>query len=872
MKRTSNSAYSALSAIRAFLSLFILFPLFVLAQSSRYDIDIPEQELKTALLKVSEITGYRFSYSESMVPAQTRVKLKLSQASLEEILKPLLPPGIEYLIKEKEIILYQKRPLFDPNKRFTISGYVREQGSEEALLGVHVYVKSEGGGTVSNAYGFYALTLASDSQELNFSYVGYQSRSVRIALLSDTVLNIELNHALELAEVVVQEKSTKELQNVQGGKIALQSQEVKNMPALLGEKDVMKECQQLPGVQGGSEGQSGFFVRGGNNGQNLVILDDAPVYYAFHALGFLSVFNGDAIKSIELNKGSFPARYGGRVSSVLDINMKEGHREAYHGEFGLSILSGRGLVEGPIQKGKSSFMVSGRRSYLDLLIRPFLPGGQKLDLSFHDLTAKVNWDIGAKDKLYLSFYRGRDKFGFGMDQNGVFENSGLSSGNTTGTLRWNKVLNAKLFVNTSLIFSNFNTNFFDERKVNGVGLNSDLSSGIRDWSLKSDFDLYYSNRHRIRFGTLQTYHYFRPRVMRYQSDYSGVQREITETFHSWEGAWYIEDEYSEGNWIVNGGFRLSHFLMKEKGFINPEPRLSALYRLLPGLHVKTGYARMSQYVHQLSNTGLALFTDLWVPSSDLLPAQTSDQVSFGLEKIWPRLGLQIEVETYYKQLNQIVGYREGANFVDIADPSQVERTRWEENVISGSGKSYGMELFIKRSGTKYSGWLAYTWSKSFQTFDEVNEGNPFYAPFDRRHCVNIVQTYKIKPGLHLTATWTYQTGRPVTLPQGEYFTPIHDPSGNFRFSDVSYGYFLPDYAPLNSFRMRAMHRLDIALQFIKKYKTFERNLELSVYNVYANRNPLFYSIETDITGENRTVRSFSLFPLPIPVLSYSLKF
>ncbi|TNE81743.1 MAG: TonB-dependent receptor [Bacteroidetes bacterium] len=873
MKLVSDLVRKSHRIAKALLCLFLFLPLFAFGQSERFDIDIPEQDLKSALLKVSEVTGYSFSYSESVVPVSNRVKLSVKQATLKEILEKLLPSGIDFLLKEKEVILYKQRPLFDPNKRFTISGYVTEEGSNEALMGVHIYVKSIDGGTVSNAYGYYSLTLASDSQEIHFSYVGYQSRSLKLALVKDTLLSVELNESLNLNEVVISEHREEHItESAQSGRIELNPQDVKSIPALMGEKDVVKVVQQLPGVQSGSEGQSGFFVRGGNSGQNLIILDDAPVYYAFHALGFLSIFNGDAIRSIELNKGSFPARYGGRVASVLDINMKEGHRENFHGELGLGIMTSRVLLEGPIVKKKSSFIFSARRSYIDLLIRPFMSSNQSLDLQFHDLTGKINFDISEKDKLYLSIYSGRDKFGTGFTGENFNEKAGMLSGNTTATLRWNHVVNPKLFVNTAFIFSNFNTNFYDEMQVDDVGYKSDLNSGIRDISLKSDFDLFLNSRNRIRFGSQQIYHYFRPRVLNFESELSEYNRSILETFHSWEGALYVEDEWSKNKWKLNGGLRISYFVTGDNAYLYPEPRLSALYRPRESINLKLGYARMNQYIHQLSNTGLAIFSDLWVPSSDIIRPEYSDQVSFAVEKFWNSKGLSLQTEWYYKHSGRIVGYKEGANFIDALNPTQVQKTRWEENVQSGQGKSYGMEVMLKKSGQKYSGWVSYTWSKSLQQFSSINQGNWIFSPYDRRHNLSFVQVYKASKKFHISATWTYQTGRAVTLPKAEYFAMLHDPSGNYLQSPSSYGNFLPEFSTVNSFRMKDFHRLDISFQFIKKYKRIERLLELNIYNVYANKNPMFYAIESDFTSSDRTVRSFSLFPLPIPMFSYSLKF
>lgn len=863
----------------------IIFSLIIIAICSvcsaqvddkKYDVNFENIKLKQALESLTKLSGKNFSYSENVIQVNRVVNYTARGQTMEQILDGLFEgSSIRFKILDNQIILYKKNGNFDRTKSFVISGYITEEGSGEALLGVNIYDPEAQVGTVTNAYGFYSITLPSDSHSINFSYVGYTSQSHHIALHSDTVLSVRLKSFVELGEFKVTALAPEtEVNASQTGKLDIPIQEIKDIPAMMGEKDVLKTLQLMPGVSTGSEGQSGYHVRGGGSDQNLIILDDAPVYNAYHMFGFLSLFNGDAIKNVELNKAGFPAKYGGRLSSVLDINMKEGNKEEFHGEAGIGLTSSRMFLEGPLKKNKSAFLISARRTYLDLLIKPFLPKGYNFSLYFYDLTAKLNYDFGDKDKLYLSFYSGRDAFGINTDVSNIKLNAGINWGNLTGTMRWNHLINKRLFVNTSFIYSSFSSRIFDEIQLQNTSYKLRLFSGIRDLTLKSDFDYSPKANHSINFGTIQTYHLFEPRVYTEKNDFSGRHLEVKEVYNALEGAFYIQDDWRFNKKIrANIGLRASYFITGTHSYLRPEPRFSASYLFRPDQSFKLAYSRMNQYIHLLTNTGIGLPLDLWVPSTPSVGPQQSDQVALAYNRNFPKQEVFFTIEAYYKASNGVIGYRDGSSFISVDDPTQPNNSRWEDNVTSGNGKSYGIEVLLQKKVGKYSGWLAYTLSKSTLQFDEINNGEEFFATQDRRHDFSIVQVYRLNENITFSATWMYKTGKAVTLPEGEYYAFAHNPSGygTSISNPVNYGFFISEYSARNQYRMPAYHRLDVAVKFSKKKRFFTRDLELSVYNLYFRQNPFVYYITTsDTTG--RKLQQFSLFPFMVPSITYSIRF
>jgi hypothetical protein len=763
-----------------------------------------------------------------------------------------------------------------------LSGTIKEKGSKELLIGASIAIPKYKVGTLTNAYGFYSITLPADTFEVIVSYVGFAPKAFKVDLREDTELNVDMEDIKQLKEVVVnaQKQNSRLAEQTRMSVIEIPITQIKDIPALLGEKDVLKVIQLLPGVQKPSEGNSGIYVRGGGPDQNLIILDEATVYNAFHLFGFFSLFNGDALKSVELTKGGFPARYGGRLSSVIDMSMKEGDKQRYKGEAGIGILSSRFTFEGPIVKNKASFLVSARRTYFDVLTMPFMPSESKVGYYFYDLNAKANWEINNRNRIFLSGYFGRDKFRFLSRFSGVTDEGGINWGNATGTLRWNHLLNNKTFMNTSFIFSDYQFGIYQKSVVDGSTYELNFSSGIRDYAIKHDIDYRPNANHTIKLGVHAIYHIFTPSAFVVKDQFSGQDTSNRIRLGSFENAAYIEDEIKVGSKLrLNPGLRISHFTSQNRHYVNPEPRFSASYNIKSDLAVKASYAIMNQYIHLLSNTGIGLPTDLWVPSSNRIKPQQSWQAAAGVAKDFNERNFNISVEGYYKEMNNIIAYKEGASFLAVNDGSNTSNNpySYEENITSGRGWSYGSEFLLQRKVGKVTGWVGYTLSWTQWQFDDLNFGQKFWARYDRRHDISVVTIYKIREqkddrtGLTLSATWVYGTGNAITLPVANYNAPMHQPlTFNSQSNNNFWGNEVSQYTSRNAFRMAPYHRMDIGIQITRKMRYWLRTWEFSVYNVYNRLNPYFYYTRTLSNGEV-VLRQVTLFPL-IPSFSWNIKF
>jgi hypothetical protein len=768
-------------------------------------------------------------------------------------------------------------------QKFSISGYVREKGSRELLPGVNIYLPELRSGTTTNNYGFYSVTIPEGMYEIRYSFIGYQSVILKVDLNKHHELNIDLSSSLNLSEVVISaEKAEWISESSRMSMISLPVNQIKNIPALLGEKDVFKALQLMPGVQTGSEGNSGIYVRGGGPDQNLIILDDAPVYNASHLFGFFSIFNGDALKSIELTKGGFPARYGGRLSSVIEMTMKDGNKQQFSGEAGIGLISSRLVLEGPIKKDTASFLISARRTYIDALLRPFMNEEGKAGYYFYDLNAKLNYDFSPKNKLYLSGYFGRDKFHVTSrdyyDNNYNYQSkAGLYWQNATGTLRWNHLFSNKIFANTSLIFSRYNLQIYSKEKGSSGDYSLEYNSGIRDFALKYDLEYHVSTTYTLRTGVQTTNHLFTPSAIVEKDDQALFEFRNKTTYNSMETGLYLENNFNfSGKVQLNAGLRLSHFIADKKNYLSPEPRLSVNYLIQEGISAKIAYAEMNQYIHLLSSTGVGLPTDLWVPSTDRVSPQNSRQISGGLAKDLPAYNLTVTLEGYHKWSNNILGYKPGASFLLLDDPTDAQNFTWQDNVTAGSGISYGGELLIHRKTGKLSGWIGYTLSWTKLKFDEINFGKEFWARYDRRHDLSLVAIYAINDRVTLSGTWVYGTGNAITLPLGEFAAEQHQPFTGLPGSSVDnfWNYYnVTDYGEVNSFRMKAYHRLDLAVQFHKQKKKSERTWEIGLYNAYSRKNPYFYFVESTYNNDQVTskLRQVSIFPI-IPSVTYNVKF
>ncbi|RYE00598.1 MAG: TonB-dependent receptor, partial [Sphingobacteriales bacterium] len=573
-------------------------------------------------------------------------------------------------------------------QQFTVSGYVTEKGSGERLTGAIIYAPARNQGTSSNTFGFYSLTLPADSTELRVSFVGYKPFSVHLTGKGSLSLNVELE-SMELQEAIVVGHKDALQDKTRMSSIDLPIETIKSLPAFLGEVDIMKSIQLLPGVQAGSEGSSGLYVRGGSPDQNLILLDGVPVYNAYHLFGFFSVFNADAIRNVEVIKGGFPARYGGRLSSVIDLTMKEGDKNQFHGEGGIGLVASRLTLEGPIQKGKSSFMISGRRTYVDVLARPFMSGDVTTGYYFYDLNGKINFRLGRKDHLFLSGYFGNDKFYAKEKQNaGIGDskfNAGLKWGNATAVARWNHEFGPKLFGNLTAFYTHYNFLISTEMQSRTNGSTDEFllkyTSGINDKAVRYDFDFIPSPNHYIRFGAGATAHTYTPGAQQVKAQNGNFHEDTTlgnAAIHSVESDVYIEDDIRISQRLkANVGLHATLFSVRDKMYPTIQPRVSARYLLNDQLSLKASYVEMSQFIHLLTNSSIGLPTDLWLPATDKVPAQFSRQGAAGLAYT-TKTGLELSAEGYYKSMNNIIEYKEGASFINGS-------TSWEDKVETGKG-------------------------------------------------------------------------------------------------------------------------------------------------------------------------------------------
>jgi hypothetical protein len=776
-------------------------------------------------------------------------------------------------------------PVFSQKKNYTISGYIREAISLEYLSGANIYLPGLKTGTTANKYGFYSITLPSaDSVELIISFVGYAAVNIKVPLIQNIDLNVELRPGTILKEITItSDRRERPSESVRMSAVKLPVEQIKKVPTLLGEKDVLKVLQLLPGVQKGSEGSSGLYVRGGGPDQNLIILDDATVYNASHLFGFLSVFNGDALKSVELIKGGFPARYGGRLSSVLEMQMKDGNKEKWHGSAGIGLVSANATLEGPIKKEKISILLSGRRTFADVLAAPFTKG-EIPNYYFYDFNAKINFDFSRNNKLYLSSYFGKDKYNLNSKSDEYIDKFGFNWGNSTATARWNHLFSDKFFSNASLIYSNydFNINNRSHSIKEDKDYYAEYNSGIRDFSLKYDIDFIPNPGHWFKTGVIFTDHRFNPYAFVEDDNMNEVHTRKKIYSYGIESGIYLEDTWQPFQSLkINPGLRLSHFIADKKQYLFPEPRISAAWRLNSTAAVKGSYAVMNQYIHLLTNTGIGLPTDLWVPVTDNVKPQRSSQVAFGFVKELDERNLSFSVEAYYKKMKNVIAYKQGASFVVLYDPSSAAtQMDWQKKVTVGRSWSYGAEFLVRKTSGRLTGWAGYTLSWTPMQFDSLNFGKKFYARYDRRHDISLVGFYKFSDHITFSGTWVYGTGNALTLANSTYMTSANSPDlGNsanpFCYNNLGGGYMGFEYSQKNNFRMSPYHRLDLGVQFKKEKKWGERIWEISIYNVYNRHNPFFYYSGLDFSRNLPfgvgILKQVSLFPV-IPSFSYSLKF
>ncbi len=758
-------------------------------------------------------------------------------------------------------------PVF--GQKISIKGTVSDAETGEAIINAVVNTEDGKFGTITNNYGFYSVTVPSSTKILKYSNIGYQQKIIELKESKNQTINVELTESVtEIDEVTVTgQGADKNIKVAETGVNSINPKETKIIPVIFGEQDILKTIQLLPGIKPAGEGNSGFYVRGGGADENLILLDEAPVYNASHLMGFFSVFNSDAVKNVKIYKGTAPAQYGSRLSSVLDIQMNDGNMKQFSASGGIGLISSKLTLETPIVKDKASLILSGRRTYADLFLA-FAPKEEQRNstLYFYDLNSKANWKINNNNRIFLSGYFGRDVFGF----NNLM---GMNWGNVTGTTRWNHVFNEKLFLNSSVIYSKYDYQI-------GIGFFTDsgkvkLNSSIKDWHLKENFQYFPNSKNLIRFGINSVYHTFTPGEVD-ASEVSFLDDIKVDNKYAFENAAYISHEvkFSEKLKAIYG-LRLSAFCVLGPGTVyefnnrqeptdsvvysqneiiktykNFEPRFSFNYIINKQNSVKAAYTRNAQYVHLLSNSTSSTPADIWYPTTKLVKPGNADLYSVGYYRNIKNNMFEASFELYYKDLHNVIDYRNGANVM--------VNKYLEAELVYGKGWSYGVEMYLKKQTGKLTGWISYTWSKTERVFKEINNGLPFSAKHDRTHDFSITAIYNLNKRLNFAATWVYYTGDAVTFPSGRYLVD---------------GRIVSLYTERNGYRMPDYHRADISITYYnKKKKNWDSSWNLSVYNVYARKNA--YQITFRPVNKNSSqfeaVR-LTLFSI-IPSISYSFNF
>ncbi|WP_029275687.1 TonB-dependent receptor [Pedobacter borealis] len=870
------------------LTALILF-LMALVQTRAYaqdpldkklNINLADEQLKNALDKITKASGVKFTYNEQVATSKTRISVQATNKTLREILSAAFSDkSIQFSVLDKEVFIrintqaVKKQgagPAADPGQnkeKYTLSGTIKSKGSGEILIAASVKVAGTNLATISNEYGFYSITLNKGTYTVEVKGVGFKTYNTQVELNQDVKLNAALEDENNQLETVTIKGSSnnQDIKSTQMGMERFSIRETKEVPVLLGEPDIIKTLQLLPGVKTAGEGNGGMFVRGGSSDQNVILLDEAPVYNATHLLGFFSTFNSDAIKNVTLYKSGMPAQYGGGLSSVLDVKMNDGNNQKLGVSGGVGLISARVNVEGPIQKDKSSFLISARRTYADMFLKLSSDSSvRNTQLYFYDINLKANYILGEKDRLYVSGYFGKDVL--------ASENlSGINWGNATSTLRWNHVFNNKLFSNTSLIFSNYNYNVKSNSDENSLS----LFSQIRDWSFKENMQWYLNEKNTVTFGLSATYHNIKPGEVQASGDSGFLSQQFQNRF-SLENAVYASNTWKASDALnITYGLRLSAFSIFGKGdfydldnngnvtgttnyksgemvktYINPEPRLALALQLSEQSSLKASYVRNVQNLHLISNSNASSPTDRWVASTNIIKPELSDQYSIGYYKNFSGNAYEFSAETYYKSLQNQIDYRNGA---DIFTSKPIET-----QLLFGKGRAYGLELLIKKKTGRFTGWLGYTLSKTERKIDGINNDEWYNARQDKTHDIAFVGMYKLSPRWTVSANWVYSTGNAVTYPRGKY-----------TMMGKSYFYF----SDRNGDRMPAYHRLDLgATRLLKQTKRFSSELNFSLYNAYGRKNPFRITFSDNETDPSKTeaIRT-TLFQF-VPSISYNFKF
>ncbi|MEZ4884842.1 MAG: RNA polymerase sigma-70 factor [Chitinophagales bacterium] len=931
VKTVENQMSKALKILRAqlknitYLLFFLLFLTNLLwAQESnllsrKVKLQIKEGSIQQVLDLISKKSDVSIAYSSNQIPLQKTIQLTGNEQTLGDYLQRIIAyVPIRIVERKRKILLVSQRKKEKnsseteritkqipsiPTAKYTISGYIKDTESGEALIGATVYEPVSKKGTSTNVYGFYSLTLAAQSPSLMVSYVGYATTLLQINLQKDVQQDIFLASNTELEEVVVEASESEHIQELdQMSSNKLYVKKIKELPVLMGEADVIKSIQLLPGVQSVNETASGLYVRGGSPDQNLMLLDGITIYNTNHLFGFVSIFDGDAINSVELIKGGFPARYGGRLSSILDVRLKEGNNQEVHGGVTLGLFSVKASVEGPIAKGKSSFHLSTRGSLMNnKLAKTLINTGADthIEYGFYDMSLKANHQFSATNQLFFSGYLGEDKFyteaspHLGVeDTYGIYHaiqpfwKTDLSWGNKLAALRWNSIINAKLFSNFTINYSNYNYGFtnhyvsntleYNNSYVADIGLRA--TSNIRDLSLKADFDYYPTPKNHLKWGIGYTHHIFTPAIARFRDNQDhefeftedvGLKRIPADDYYA-----YFEDNIQVSEtFSLNAGIHLAGFISDNTHYVSPQPRLSARYLLGEYSALKASFARMTQFVHMVHTPWLGLPSDLWIPSTSELRPKHSNQFAVGYVHRFPEL-FDLSIESYYKKFENLLDFRHNPNLW-----MHQELPNWEHELERGNGRAYGLELLLERKIGNTTGWIGYTLSKTDRQFDGINEGERFPYEYDRRHDISMALTQQVSPQLSLGCVWVFATGNVTTLSFDE--TNSQFATGSSSKTTTPNEHF-DSNLERNNYRLPPYHRLDLSINWqhsFFKNKWAKGTLKAGFYNIYNRENPAYINEFESISntgGSTEDPKILGLYEvnlLPrLPFITYGLEF
>lgn len=872
-----------------------LFPVSLSAQNpleQSLSLNLRNTSIEAALISLSEKADISISFSSELLPAKT-VNARFQRRTVASVLDNLLSgTGLGYRVIGNQIVIYK---LDVPDRKFTISGFLYDAASGEPLIGATVWDRRAGKGTESNAYGFFSLTLPAGDVALQFSYLGYEPKDTSFLLRRDAGISVFLSGSITLKEVLVR---------APGGLAApgavktapIEIADVETMPALGGEPDIVRGLHLVPGVLTGTDGIEGLHVRGGSQGHNLVLIDGVPVYNSGHAAGIFSVFNTAAVRSMRFIKGGFPARYGGRLASVLDIRTKEGNTRSFQGQADVGLLSSRLTLEGPLVRDKSAVFISGRTSHINRYLRPLSRSfkeeqgeqGQTL-YQFDDINAKVHYAFSEKDKVYLSFYKGRDHFkneGYRPQNLSVFDDRipGLISfrydrsyqdafdwGNTIGSLRWNHVFGKKLFLNTTATFSRLDVNIkyqnadslllLEPRLLLGRSINvGEFTSGIEERGLRFDADYIPAPGHYWRFGVGTASRNFRPGAIVYDERIEGGGVNLAnDPSQAGEFTMYIEDEFQIGNTLMfNAGLHFVSWKVTNRTHNSLQPRIALQWRAGERLRLRAAHSAMAQFLHLLTNSDVGLPSDLWVPSTDKIAPEQAVQNEIGIDIDLGR-GLTLELDAYHKHMRNLPAFTEGASILN----------NWEENVTIGEGEAYGAEALLQYRSERSMAWIAYGLARSERRFERINLGRVFPFKYDRRHDLKIAAAHQLRPWLSVSANWMLASGFAYSLPLTEFSFQVPGQPGQ--------PVIVQDFGSKNRYRMPWYHRLDLNAQCVFKSRRLHHTINAGVYNAYNRRNPLYYNIRTQIDNVDNQLQQTKSFVqvwlLPaLPSLSYSLRF